>query len=204
MRFSRLSVRLLLGSMIVSAFVIVSGTALAESAEEAPPNGQLVGRSLEGRPIYCQVFGEGEDVLWILATIHGNEAAGTPLVAKFVEWLEKNPKELEGRQVVIVPVANPDGFAANIRHNKNDVDLNRNFPAGNFDAEVKTYGSTPLSEPESRALMRVLMQYFPDRIIVWIGTATHRSHWPGRWRPSASCRRSAWAAGRVRSGRSWG
>jgi murein peptide amidase A len=133
---------------------------------ETPPiNGQLVGRSLEGRPIYCQVFGEGEDVLWILATIHGNEAAGTPLVAKFAEWLGKHPEELDGRQVIIVPVANPDGFAANIRHNKNDVDLNRNFPAGNFDAEVKIYGSTPLSEPESRALMRVLMQYFPDRVV---------------------------------------
>jgi protein MpaA len=164
MHVSRLAQQVL-SLAIVAVFVAAGGTTLAEPAEEAPRHGQLVGRSLEGRPIYCQVFGEGEDVLWILATIHGNEAAGTPLVAKFVEWLEENPKELEGRQVVIVPVANPDGFAANIRHNRNDVDLNRNFPAGNFDAEVKTYGSTPLSEPESRALMRVLMQYFPDRII---------------------------------------
>ena len=40
--------------------------------------------------------------------------------------------------VVITPVANPDGFAENVRHNANGVDLNRNFPASNFDAEVKT------------------------------------------------------------------
>ena len=37
------------------------------------PNAQAVGKSLEGRPIYVQVFGDGEDVLWILATVHGNE-----------------------------------------------------------------------------------------------------------------------------------
>ena len=150
---------------VIAAVVAFHRVVCATPAEEAPPHSQVVGHSLEGRPIHCQVFGDGEDVLWILATIHGNEGAGTPLVAKFVEWLDKNPDELKGRQVVIVPVANPDGFAANIRHNKNDVDLNRNFPAGNFDAKVKTYGSTPLSEPESRALMRVLMQYFPDKVV---------------------------------------
>jgi protein MpaA len=126
---------------------------------------QVVGRSLDGRPIECLVLGEGDDVFWYIATIHGNEAAGTPLAEKFVAWLKEHPEELEGRRVVITPVANPDGFAENVRHNKNGVDLNRNFPASNFDAEVKVHGSTPLSEPESRALMRVMMTYFPDRVI---------------------------------------
>jgi protein MpaA len=136
-------------------------------ADAAPLEGttEVVGKSLEGRPIECQVYGDGPDVFWLLATIHGNEAAGTPLAAKFVEWLKANPQELEGRRVVIVPVANPDGMADNVRHNRNGVDLNRNFPAGNFDAEVKVHGATPLSEPESRALMRVLVQHFPDRVV---------------------------------------
>lgn len=158
--------RSLVGLFVLLAAASLAGLAKAQTAdEEQPPHGQLMGRSLEGRPIYVQVFGDGEDVLWILATIHGNEAAGTPLVAKFVEWLEQHPEELEGRRVVITPVANPDGFAANQRHNMNDVDLNRNFPAGNFDATVQTYGSTPLSEPESRVLMRILMQFDPDRVV---------------------------------------
>lgn len=148
--------------VLCMALAIVCGRdAFAEVKVET----QVIGKSLEGRPIECQVLGDGKDVFWFIATIHGNEAAGTPLAAKFVEWLKANPKELEGRRVVITPVANPDGFADNVRHNKNGVDLNRNFPAGNFDAAVKVHGETPLSEPESRALMRVMMTYFPDRIV---------------------------------------
>jgi murein peptide amidase A len=156
---------LLRWSFLVLPLVLANGAHAQTDDAEAPPHAQAMGLSLEGRPIYAQVLGDGEDVLWILATIHGNEAAGTPLVAKFVEWLEEHPEELEARRVVITPVANPDGFAANQRHNMNDVDLNRNFPAGNFDATVKTYGATPLSEPESRVLMRILMQFDPDRVV---------------------------------------
>ena len=151
----------------IAAALAVAIPAAASPLRAAAPQAEkfIAGRSLDGRPIECQVYGDGADVLWLIATIHGNEAAGTPLVEKFVEWLEKNPRELDGRRVVIIPVANPDGFAENIRHNNNGVDLNRNFPSGNFDAEVKVHGATPLSEPESRALMRVLAQYFPDRVV---------------------------------------
>ena len=149
----------------LSISLMVLAMLCGRAAGEATVDTQIVGKSLDGRPIECQVLGDGEDVFLLVATIHGNEAAGTPLAAKFVEWLQANPQELEGRRVVIVPVANPDGFADNVRHNKNGVDLNRNFPAGNFDAAVKVHGDTPLSEPESRALMRVLVTYFPDRIV---------------------------------------
>jgi murein peptide amidase A len=147
----------------VALFCVLANLAAAEA--EVNVEKQVVGKSLDGRPIECLVLGDGEDVFWYIATIHGNEAAGTPLAEKLVEWLKAHPEELEGRRVVITPVANPDGFAENVRHNQNGVDLNRNFPAGNFDAEVKVHGATPLSEPESRALMRVMMTYFPDRVV---------------------------------------
>ncbi len=153
--------RILLAAWLL-AVTLHSGTRAATPEQK----GDVVGTSIGGRPIECQVFGDGEDVLWIIATIHGNEAAGTPLVAKFVEWLKASPKELKGRQVVITPVANPDGFANNARFNKHGVDLNRNFPAGNWNtAGEKSPGDSPLSEPESRSLMRVLCQYFPNRVV---------------------------------------
>ncbi|MGI9427008.1 MAG: DUF2817 domain-containing protein [Bythopirellula sp.] len=147
---------------------LVSERCLGETAA-APrdPRTSIVGKSYEGRPIECVVHGEGADVLMIVATIHGNEAAGTPLVEAFSEWLVAHPAELTGRQVVIVPVANPDGFAANLRFNTRGVDLNRNFPAGNWKEgeNVNLHGSAPLSEPESRVLMQLVCRYFPNRVI---------------------------------------
>lgn len=125
-----------------------------------------MGKSVEGRPIECIVYGNGPDVLLVIATIHGNEDAGTPLMGPFQDWLKANPQELAGKQVVIVPVANPDGMAAQERFNKRGVDLNRNFPAGNWQQEeVNLHGEAPLSEPESRVLMRVVCRYFPSRVI---------------------------------------
>ncbi len=126
----------------------------------------LIGRSAEGREIHCEVHGTGPDVLMVIATIHGNESAGTPLVAAFGDWLVAHPEELVGRQVVIIPVANPDGMAAKVRFNPRGIDLNRNFPAGNWhEGDVKLHGETPLSEPESRAVLQAIMRYFPDRMV---------------------------------------
>jgi protein MpaA len=150
---------------LLAAFLL-AGSVFAASPRAPNETKFTVGETVSKRPIECQIYGNGEDIVWIIATIHGNEAAGTPLVAKFVEWLKANPKELEGRTVVITPVANPDGMADNVRHNKHGVDLNRNFPAGNWNtAGEKAPGQTPLSEPDSRSLMRVLCEFFPDRIV---------------------------------------
>ena len=138
----------------------------AESSQAVKPKTSVVGKSVEGRPIECIEYGSGPDVLMIIATIHGNEDAGTPLMEAFGKWLVSHPQELVGKQVVVVPVANPDGMAADKRFNVHGVDLNRNFPAGNWKQEkVNLHGDTPLSEPESRVLMRVLCRYFPNRVI---------------------------------------
>ena len=138
----------------------------AEDASAVPVEKFVAGHSVEGRAIECEIHGSGPDVLMVIATIHGNEAAGTPLVAAFGQWLTAHPQELVGRRVVIVPVANPDGMAAGERFNSRGVDLNRNFPAGNWqEAEVKLHGDTPLSEPESRVLMQLICQHFPARIV---------------------------------------
>ena len=166
-----------LGWPLVAVVFCVAWFAAATSfGETAPAAGSaqqtsdgspfVVGRSVENRPIHCRVFGQGDDVLLIIATIHGNEAAGTPLVAAFAEWLAEHPEEWDQRRVVIVPVANPDGMAADERFNSRGVDLNRNFPAGNWgEADAKPHGATPLSEQESRVLMRVVCTYFPTRVI---------------------------------------
>ncbi len=175
---------------IVAARTPACGAEPADTAaDEITVEKTIVGKSVGGRPIHCEVYGDGPDILMIIATNHGNEAAGTPPVSKFAEWLVADPKELAGHTVVIIPVANPDGYVADKRFNVHEVDLNRNFPAGNWGVPQEpggpgysegqtspggsTYarrgnlkpGQTPLSEPESRVLMQLVCRYFPNRII---------------------------------------
>ena len=124
----------------------------------------VVGTSVEGRPIMCLVLGAGPDVTLIMATIHGNEPAGTPLVRRLATHLRQNPEILEGRKAVLLRLANPDGLAHKSRYNTHGVDLNRNFEAANR-LNSKQSGLTALSEPESRAIRQVILQYKPDRIV---------------------------------------
>lgn len=130
----------------------------------------LAGRSIGGRPIEYHVLGGGPRRVLLLATIHGDEAAGTPLLQRLVEHLHANPAARAGREVVIVPVLNPDGFAAKRRYNARGVDLNRNFPAANRKRNSR-HGEA-LSEPESRALHELITLYPPDVVVSlhgWLG-----------------------------------
>ena len=73
------------------------------SVEELLPNYQyhIGGRSVLKRPIVYQTLGSGPDVVLIMATIHGNEPAGTPLVRHLSKYLKQNTHLLEGRTVVL-------------------------------------------------------------------------------------------------------
>ena len=129
-----------------------------------PSSYQIVGSSAEYHPILCLTLGQGPDVVLVMATIHGNEAVGTPLVRRLGAYLRQHPELLEGRMVVLLPVANPDGMARGIRYNAHNVDLNRNFEAANRVNDEHS-GPTALSEPESRIIRRLITQYKPDRIV---------------------------------------
>jgi len=125
---------------------------------------QIIGKSVQGAPMTSLALGRGPDVVFILATIHGNEPAGTPLVRRLSRHLRENPEMLNGRKVVLLRVANPDGLAHNSRFNAHGVDLNRNFEAANR-LDSKQTGLSGLSEPESRAIRQVILQHSPDRIV---------------------------------------
>ena len=129
-----------------------------------PTQHHIIGRSVQNRPIMCQIFGNGPDVVLIMATIHGSEPAGTPLVRKLAHYLEDNKYLLRGRTVVLMPLANPDGLALQTRGNANGVDLNRNFSAHNR-INNATNGHSPLCEPESQVIYDVIHKHKPDRIV---------------------------------------
>ncbi len=124
----------------------------------------VVGSSVEGRLIECFLLGDGHETVFIMAGIHGNEPAGTPLVARLREYLIEHTEVLEGRRVLLMPAANPDGLIRGNRHNVRGVDLNRNFPATNFQGG-RHFGSAALSEPESVAIHRLLLEHRPARVV---------------------------------------
>lgn len=129
-----------------------------------PARHQLIGRSVQGRPIMIQVLGKGPETVLVMATIHGNEPAGEPLVDGLLQHLQNNPQVTEGRRIVLLPVANPDGLAAKTRENIHGIDLNRNFEATNRVDNEKN-GHRALSEPEAQALHKLIDEYRPDRIV---------------------------------------
>ncbi|MHC4325973.1 MAG: M14 family zinc carboxypeptidase, partial [Planctomycetota bacterium] len=63
---------------------------------------RIVGTSVQRRPIMCLELGAGSDVTFIMATIHGNETAGTPLVRSLSWYLRQHTEMLAGRKVVLM------------------------------------------------------------------------------------------------------
>lgn len=124
----------------------------------------VVGHSVEGRPLVCHRIGDGEYVVLMMASIHGNEAAGTPLLNDLARHVRENPELLNGVALVLMPVVNPDGVESGTRYNARGVDLNRNFPAENRQNSSR-YGLNALSEPEALAIYQVINDILPDHIV---------------------------------------
>ena len=125
---------------------------------------QVLGHSVQQRAIELITIGTGPEKVMIIATIHGNEDAGTPLVYRLIDKLRARPDFLTGRTVLIVPLANPDGYALRTRFNASGIDLNRNFPASNrINNEV--HGQQGLTEPESRILYDLVLAHRPTHIV---------------------------------------
>jgi len=129
----------------------------------APCRAEL-GRSVRGRPIEATVFEGAEPAVLVIGGIHGDESASAHLVEHLLVHLRVRPEDRAGRQIVLIPQANPDGLVVNTRYNRHGVDLNRNFPAGNFRASARN-GQAPLSQPESRAVAAALERYRPSCIV---------------------------------------
>ncbi|MET0382718.1 MAG: M14 family zinc carboxypeptidase [Burkholderiaceae bacterium] len=120
---------------------------------------------------------------WI-ARSHAASAAAVRPVAKPVKTsaVVKNgaPAAIAGVAWRFIPLLNPDGLlhAPSTRVNANGVDLNRNFPTADWARDAQPYwiqrtkkdprrfpGTQPLSEPESRWLIKQIDLFRPDLIV---------------------------------------
>jgi murein peptide amidase A len=125
---------------------------------------QLVGHSVEGRRIVAYELGDPTAARKVLVVgcLHGNECAGIAVVNRL-----RRLGPLAGVDLWLVPDANPDGHRAGARGNVHGVDLNRNFPnRWRRLGGVYYSGPRPASEPETRALMRLIRRLQPV-VTIW-------------------------------------
>ena len=127
----------------------------------------VLGHSLQGRPIRAFEVGDAASPrkLLIVGCIHGDEPAGIAIAGA----LARGPVP-RGADLWIVPDLNPDGVAADTRQNAHRVDLNRNFPWQwrPLGPPGTTFysGPRPLSEPESRIALRLVLGVRPQ-VSIW-------------------------------------
>jgi murein peptide amidase A len=133
----------------------------------APLKVLVIGHSVKGRAILARVVGSpaASRRIVVVGCVHGNETAG-----EAVTRLLRSATPKLGTQLWLVDTFNPDGCAANTRQNAHGVDLNRNSPWHwePIEAPGGTFysGTGPLSEPESRAINRLIKTVRPN-VSVW-------------------------------------
>ena len=123
---------------------------------------QVLGHTVQNRPIEAIRLGHGERWFVLLGALHGeHECHTTGVVEGILEYFITVPERLPAEVTLYaIPLINQDGCVANTRNNANGVDLNRNWdtPDWQADAEaaagviVGSGGSHPFSEPETRLL----------------------------------------------------
>jgi len=111
----------------------------------------------------------------VLALVHGDEPESA-VVAKL--WMERLLKIEPRSSWRIVPVLNPDGYAAKSRLNSRGVDINRNFPTKDWHnlalqnwekvakKDPRRYpGVGPASERETICALQHIEEFKPDFVV---------------------------------------
>jgi len=153
---------------ILALVILLSiGLLSADAAGAAERN--VIGRSVEGRPIVAWRQGDPHPRMRVLVvgSVHGDERQGMRVVSRARRILARQGAP-EGVAFWTVKTSNPDGTLAGTRGNARGVDLNRNFPyrwdgglSGGYES-----GPRPASEPETRTVMRLTRRVSFD-LAIW-------------------------------------
>jgi hypothetical protein len=108
---------------------------------------QLLGHSVEGRPIRIVSIGNGDVDVLMWSQMHGNESTATRSIVDLLSFIAENTKQemvnslLQDLRIHFIPMLNPDGASRWTRENAIGIDLNRD--------------ALRLIAPESQILKRV-------------------------------------------------
>jgi len=176
-------------------------TTTPEIVASVPFVTQVIGASVEARPITVYQFGEGPIPLLFVGGIHGGYEWNSVLLAnEAIAYLTANPAEVPGHLTIhIIPNLNPDGLVTTLgttdlrsvadvpnptvrdaagRFNANGVDLNRNFdckwaPESSWRGQTVSAGTGPFSEPEAAALRDYVLAINPAAVAFWHSQANN-------------------------------
>ena len=132
-------------------------------------------------PLMFTHFGNttGNCVLF-LGGVHGDELPTVYLMFKLAHYVKDNPALFKDKCIVVAPLINPDGFlsASPTRVNASGVDINRNFPTKDWQADAirqwiargeknKRYypGAKPASEKETLFQIALIKRFKPQKIL---------------------------------------
>ena len=108
---------------------------------------QLLGHSVEDRPIRMVSVGNGDVDVLMWSQMHGNESTATRSIVDLLSFIAENSKQksvnslLQDLRIHFIPMLNPDGASRWSRENAIGIDLNRD--------------ALRLIAPESQLLKRV-------------------------------------------------
>lgn len=123
-----------------------------------------LGTTVQGRTVWGMkisdnpLLEEDEIVCFFCGAHHGNEKISAEVPMYFLGYIfdnyGTNPDVtywVDNREIWVMPVVNPDGYANNSRYNANSVDINRNY-SFHWSESASHYGPYPFSEVESQAI----------------------------------------------------
>jgi len=127
----------------------------------------IIGRSAQGRPITARRIGDPSSArkAIVVGAIHGDEDAGRAVLRR----LASDGAAGATADIWLISTVNPDGSRRGTRTNARGVDLNRNFSHGwraSASRSAEYSGPRPFSEPETRAVRRLVLRLRP-RVTIW-------------------------------------
>lgn len=162
---------------------------------------EVIGQSVQGRPIEAYRIGTGTTDLLLVGGIHGGYEWNSTLLAwEMIDHYQANIDTVPAAVTLhIIPSLNPDGLALVVgtssrfayadvpdpttrvaagRFNANGVDLNRNFdcnwePESSWRGQVVSAGTEPFSEPEAAALRDYVLRVQPAAAAFWHSQANN-------------------------------
>jgi len=123
-------------------------------------------QSTEGRSIETMRIGNGPFRTLVVGSVHGNEPTAVAVVEELARYLGNQFDRWDRVNVHLIRTPNPDGFGRQVRLNSRGIDLNRNFPSGDFRVLRHLHsGPAAASEIETAAVVRLIDGFRPQRVI---------------------------------------